>query len=251
MNYSDKLKDPRWQKKRLLIMQRDDWKCRKCSDKGTTLNVHHIAYIKGREPWDYEDSNFITLCRNCHEREHEPTVFNIYLAGKIAKTDWRHEIVPGLRNCESTALDKGVFGEHNYVGPFFISCDHGCGHDRTENSSECGHGRSLTNCTESQEAPAPGRDRAFIDCQSNVQNCDLFFAWIEDLTCFGTLVEIGMAHSWGKKIYLGCPNKLPDDLWFSAKASCSYVIENSVSASDALRAAIVHAKTCLVVKASR
>lgn len=30
--YKEKLKDPRWQKKRLQIFERDDWCCQKCGD---------------------------------------------------------------------------------------------------------------------------------------------------------------------------------------------------------------------------
>lgn len=65
--YWEKLKDPRWQKKRLEIMERDEFKCRHCDDATTTLNVHHRYYISRRDPWDYEDDVFMTLCEPCHE----------------------------------------------------------------------------------------------------------------------------------------------------------------------------------------
>ena len=64
--YSDKLKSPKWQKKRLKIMDRDNFTCQKCGDTETQLHVHHKKYIDGKEPWDYEDSLLITLCDNCH-----------------------------------------------------------------------------------------------------------------------------------------------------------------------------------------
>lgn len=67
MNYSKKLKDPRWQKKRLKILERDNFKCADCEDEDSTLNIHHIAYHK--EPWDCPDELLITLCENCHEEE--------------------------------------------------------------------------------------------------------------------------------------------------------------------------------------
>mgnify|MGYP000949982809 CR=1 len=70
-NYSEKLKDPRWQKRRLEIMNRDDFTCRKCGDKTKTLNVHHLSYIKGRDPWDYRDDILVTLCEDCHKAELE------------------------------------------------------------------------------------------------------------------------------------------------------------------------------------
>lgn len=64
--YSEKLKDPRWQKKRLEIMQRDKFCCKKCGDAETTLHVHHKEYHAGLRPWDYENKNYITLCEHCH-----------------------------------------------------------------------------------------------------------------------------------------------------------------------------------------
>ncbi len=67
--YSEKLKDPRWQKKRLEIFQRDEFTCQRCFDDKSTLNVHHRRYIPGRDPWDYPDYLLITLCENCHESE--------------------------------------------------------------------------------------------------------------------------------------------------------------------------------------
>lgn len=66
MNYSEQLKDPRWQKKRLDILSRDSFTCLLCSDKDTTLHIHHIEYLPGRQPWEYEDDNFQTLCKHCH-----------------------------------------------------------------------------------------------------------------------------------------------------------------------------------------
>lgn len=69
--YSEKLKDPRWQKKRLNIFERDKWNCQLCHDKESTLHVHHRYYEKGHEPWDYPDMALITLCEFCHQDETE------------------------------------------------------------------------------------------------------------------------------------------------------------------------------------
>jgi hypothetical protein len=69
-NYAKKLMDPRWQKRRLEIMQRDEWKCLRCGDGKTTLNVHHLKYVYGRDPWEYQDDQLETLCENCHKKEH-------------------------------------------------------------------------------------------------------------------------------------------------------------------------------------
>ena len=62
--YADKIRDPRWQKKRLEIMQRDGFVCTCCGDTGSTLNVNHLRY--GPEPWEIEDKYLETLCEQCH-----------------------------------------------------------------------------------------------------------------------------------------------------------------------------------------
>jgi len=69
ISYADLLRDPRWQRKRLEILQRDDFTCRKCKAKDKTLHVHHVAYYKGQDPWEYSDDFFLTLCFECHEEE--------------------------------------------------------------------------------------------------------------------------------------------------------------------------------------
>lgn len=68
-NYSQKLRDPRWQKKRLEIMSRDEFTCRICGDNESTLNVHHFTY--SGEPWDVDSGKLLTICEPCHEREHK------------------------------------------------------------------------------------------------------------------------------------------------------------------------------------
>lgn len=65
MNYSEKLKDPRWQKKRLEILKRDDFKCTLCGDSQSTLHVHHLKYLD--DPWDIEDEFLVTHCEHCHK----------------------------------------------------------------------------------------------------------------------------------------------------------------------------------------
>lgn len=67
MNYSELLRDPRWQKKRLEILELDAWRCRRCENKEKTLHVHHLYYIKFANPWDYTNDALVTLCEDCHE----------------------------------------------------------------------------------------------------------------------------------------------------------------------------------------
>lgn len=61
-------KDPKWQKKRLEIMQRDEFRCQSCNDSDNTLNVHHnVPYRKDTNIWDYENNELTTLCETCHK----------------------------------------------------------------------------------------------------------------------------------------------------------------------------------------
>lgn len=70
VSYAQKLKDPRWQKKRLEALESKGWSCEMCSGKDETLHVHHRQYFKGREPWDYEPGQLAVLCETCHEETH-------------------------------------------------------------------------------------------------------------------------------------------------------------------------------------
>lgn len=66
ISYYEKLKDPRWQKKRLRVLDLADWKCEGCGANDKTLTVHHGYYRKGAEPWDYPDNTLWSLCEDCH-----------------------------------------------------------------------------------------------------------------------------------------------------------------------------------------
>lgn len=64
--YSEKLKDPRWQKLRLKILEIYKFTCGSFGDAKTELHVHHKRYIKGRQPWEYELGDLTVVCKHCH-----------------------------------------------------------------------------------------------------------------------------------------------------------------------------------------
>ena len=71
--YSEYLKNPKWQKKRLEILSRDNFSCVVCGngiDTDTQVHVHHLLYRKGCMPWEYEINDMRVLCRMCHQRIH-------------------------------------------------------------------------------------------------------------------------------------------------------------------------------------
>lgn len=65
VSYGDKMKDPRWQRKRCSILLRDDFKCVVTGRADLTLNVHHRIYVG--EPWDCPDEMLETICEPVHE----------------------------------------------------------------------------------------------------------------------------------------------------------------------------------------
>ena len=72
-SYYEKLKDPRWQKKRLEIMERAKFACEDCGDKDKTLHIHHGYYEYGKDPWDYKNNTLWCLCEDCHLAAKEAT----------------------------------------------------------------------------------------------------------------------------------------------------------------------------------
>src|SRR6187399_197127 len=60
------LKSEAWQRKRYVVLKRDNWTCRKCGGKAT--DVHHERYARkiGTEPIKW----LIAICRPCHVAIH-------------------------------------------------------------------------------------------------------------------------------------------------------------------------------------
>jgi 5-methylcytosine-specific restriction endonuclease McrA len=67
--YRALLRDPRWQKKRLQVLERDQWACQGCGTTTRELHVHHTWYTAGVLPWDYPGACYVTLCRGCHAKQ--------------------------------------------------------------------------------------------------------------------------------------------------------------------------------------
>ena len=90
MTYGEKLKDPRWQRKRLEVMERDNFTFKNCQCDNKTLHVHHVIYKKGLEPWEYDNIYLKTLCHECHEEEEynkkvlQELIEKCYIAGETS-----------------------------------------------------------------------------------------------------------------------------------------------------------------------
>lgn len=70
-SYNYLLKRGEWYKRRLYILQRDNFLCQSstCLDRSGNLEVHHLEYFRPINPWDYPDDLLITLCSVCHKKE--------------------------------------------------------------------------------------------------------------------------------------------------------------------------------------
>ncbi len=117
--YAAKFKDPRWQRKRLEILERDNWTCQKCGATDQTLNVHHKFYSFGQDPWQYPDWCLVTLCEECHEIEDEA---RREMSQQFLETFARH----GWLNSQMSDLIE-VFGEFltsdkPYIILLFLRC---------------------------------------------------------------------------------------------------------------------------------
>jgi len=61
------LKSDAWQRKRYVVLKRDNWRCVNCGGRAT--QVHHTRYAKyniGREPIEW----LVSICNDCHESIH-------------------------------------------------------------------------------------------------------------------------------------------------------------------------------------
>jgi 5-methylcytosine-specific restriction endonuclease McrA len=74
--YAEKLKDPRWQKKRLEVMQRAGFKCESCNCENETLHIHHLIYSRTGNPWAVENRWLECLCSTCHAARTEANEIN-------------------------------------------------------------------------------------------------------------------------------------------------------------------------------
>ena len=64
--YAEYLKSDAWQRKRFVVLRRDNWACQYCGAKAT--EVHHKRYARniGKEPIHW----LVSLCKQCHRNQH-------------------------------------------------------------------------------------------------------------------------------------------------------------------------------------
>lgn len=45
------------------------------------LNIHHQYYVRGKNPWEYDDDALVTLCEECHKKLHMENPTPVYRNG--------------------------------------------------------------------------------------------------------------------------------------------------------------------------
>ena len=70
---SDPHKTYKWRQKAQRILRRDHYQCQICKQYGITREATEVHHVK---PWErypelaYTDSNLISLCHACHNKQH-------------------------------------------------------------------------------------------------------------------------------------------------------------------------------------
>ncbi|AIQ46489.1 hypothetical protein R70723_11880 [Paenibacillus sp. FSL R7-0273] len=148
-------------------------------------------------------------------------MFEPYLGGKIERNDWRHSIFTDLRSGNSDFFKSKMsyVDGFSYNGPFFVSCDHGCFHD----AGNHGLGVINTGCDtgvfgEKGEEIEKQFKRHDVNnkCIEWIKSSDMVFFWTDKRDAYGSITEIGIAHSLNKPIFIGISNQLEnaEDMWF-------------------------------------
>lgn len=80
-----------WKRKRVVILKRDNYKCRECKRYGKVVQadtVHHVIPLQERPDLRLDSRNLISLCEHCHERMHNKFDNTLSKLGE----EWRERI---------------------------------------------------------------------------------------------------------------------------------------------------------------
>lgn len=166
----------------------------------------------------------------------DPRKARIYLAGKIAPNGWRDRLLNGRcgyaeSGARSAVNAKGAplpfrdprhavdIGPFVYVGPFFEDCNHQGSHGPATHG-DCdlvGFGGVET------RGQNKTRQLVFDRNMGAIERADVVFGYINEVDCFGTLVELGSAHALAKPIFVCFGPDLrageKRELWFAQQTA--------------------------------
>lgn len=174
----------------------------------------------------------------------------IYLAGKVSKNGWRTGLVTpvclfGVQDLCGIDADSlpdptnwpvlrgAIFGQHDYVGPFVIGCNHGCFHGDGTHGLGVG---GLPTCDQDGGSPFTRADVVRM-CLAAVTYAELVFCWIEADEDYGSMVEIGYALALGRHVAVyGASEEVIERHWFAGVAASSCGV--TASPEEGLREAL-------------
>lgn len=149
-----------------------------------------------------------------------PKVERIYLAGKIAKLDWRHRLVVGLRDWVTNPeqaynpehaewpILHGAIDGHDYTGPYFFEDDSAKAHSPGSHGNAIEHIENYGGHFRGKDDPLNDgwRETVAARCCVAIRRSTVLFAWIDSLTAYGTFAEVGYAAALGYvKVWVGMP----------------------------------------------
>lgn len=176
---------------------------------------------------------------------------NIYFAGKMdrntshkeGRRDWRESMVDDIllyqevTKIVSLPIHYGTLLEgHNYCGPYYF--DNTGGHT---SFTEDDHGTDGMYDEQIDEEDPHGcrhsearRHAIFSLCLDAVKRCDVVFAWIDSLDCYGSLTEVSWATGLGKKVWIAGPRRFRDMWFFYLQGDCCFGLNDPEKAFEHL-----------------
>lgn len=150
--------DPRWQKLRLQVMDRDEWKCVCCGDAQSTLHVHHKRYCGFI--WESPPEDLQTLCNGCHMSIGPHPKAGVWyekicdLNPKLVVADnWRNKPDDVERHAVAFAIQHCPHcGSHDFVSSKEVLTCPGCGWSMDLSSYTCLHTPATLISPEQQRA---------------------------------------------------------------------------------------------------
>jgi len=95
-----------------------------------------------------------------------------------------------------------------YGGPFALSCDHGCFHRNGSHGllpvGWCNGGADDLPESQAAHESTEGLSEvaAVSRCMEQIRTCDAVHVYLDTISCYGTLVELGYADAFAKPIYI-------------------------------------------------
>jgi hypothetical protein len=125
LSYSEQLKHPNWQRKRLEAMNHYGFVCARCESTDKMLHVHHRRYVKGRMAWEYSVEELNVLCEGCHSREHDLQDLLAEVTSGAEEQGYPVEVILGLV-AGYLSIDLAIENElcekvASLTGPYFVS----------------------------------------------------------------------------------------------------------------------------------